>query len=510
MTEDLDQDNGHRVDLDDELDLDQDTALSTPGELLDLEAPPRASAPALATPRPTAAPKPPQHTPARSDPRPAPTLQGARPVTTPTPRPTPRPAARRPKALTRTDVVPEFRSELRITPGAGGYDVCDPTTGQAHPLNEYEVSLARMLDGRRPVFEVLEAGERLGIPINLESLQKFISLLEQYGFLRPPESLDAALDIAVDNAWSSQGQRENSANTLFQSGIRFLRQGKPAEAASYFEVLLAEEPDNVEARELLAMANQSLAAAAPQPSQLTSTPHAETPLVVAPTPLSVQLPTMQEAPQPLPVRRGMLWRYVLIGGGAVIVAVIALLVAYLQRSADRAEPVIAKTDPPSPTTPAVVAAPTAPGPPTPGPPTPEVVAVPTTSAPTTPDPTKPEGSEAPSAPAVTRVEAPSAGELRSFLRAPRQVRKGEKLFEIVRVDGDPVKIKQRQLDVEEMRSLAKQDPDYQAFLADARSELAKVKKVVVVMVKAPKDGKASPKANPGTTVRGGDVLAEIE
>jgi len=440
-------------------------------------------------------------------------------------------------------VVPEFRSELRITPGAGGYDVCDPTTGQAHPLNEYEVSLARMLDGRRPVFEVLEAGERLGIPINLESLQKFIGLLEQYGFLCPPESLDAALDIAVDNAWSSQGQRDNSANTLFQSGIRFLRQGKPAEAASYFEVLLAEEPDNVEARELLAMANQSLAAAAPQPSPLTSTPHAETPLVVAPTPLSVQMPTMQEAPQPLPVRRGMLWRYVLIGGGAVIDAGIGLTVGILRRSADRAEPVIAKTDPPNPTTPdklaptkpAVVAVPTTPVlttpvpttpvpttpvPTTPVPTTPEVVADPTkpdpttpdptTPDPTTPDPTTPDASEAPSAPEVTRVEAPSAGELRSFLRAPRQVRKGEKLFEIVRVDGDPVKIKQRQLDVEEMRSLAKQDPDYQAFLADARSELAKVMKVVVVTVKAPKDGKASPKAKPGTAVRSGAVLAEIE
>src|SRR5512140_1297808 len=173
------------------------------------------------------------------------------------------PRAYVPQRLGPSDVVPEFRRELRLTRfDNGGVRVFDSATGQTCMLNEFEVSLARMLDGKRRVVEILASSGRLGIPVNLESLQKFVERLEEHGLLGQAQS-GAPREVAT---WASRGQWESSVRTLFQSGIRFLRMGKHAEAVGYFEALLEEDPQKVEALELLAMAKEAMdAAAVPEP-----------------------------------------------------------------------------------------------------------------------------------------------------------------------------------------------------------------------------------------------------
>ena len=219
-----------------------------------------------------------------------------------------RPSTRNiPQALASTDVVPEFRSELKLTRLAGGgYEVTDPSTGRVSALNDLEISFARMLNGRRRVYEILEATERLGIPVNLASLQKFVVQLEQNGFL--VGSAPVATAGAENKTWATRGSWESGVRSMFQSGIRQLRLGKYAEAAGYFEAMLQADPDNIEAVELLAMAEQArdgkavaqTAIAAMMPPMSTTAPMiAQQPTMIAQQPTMMAQQAMMMPPQQL-------------------------------------------------------------------------------------------------------------------------------------------------------------------------------------------------------------------
>ena len=545
---------------DDNDDLDGATVLNQPGdpfdqdtvtESLDLKAdsftplalPP---APLRAITRPTPPTKPAAAVP--RDTGPGARGSKAQPVGTPVATP----ERHRPKLLSRTDITPELRKDLRMRRVADGYLLQDPTSNNEQTLNEYEVSLVRMLNGKRPVFELLDAVERLGIPVNLESFQKFVVQLENRGFLRPPQTVDAALDQAVEAAWPTRGDWESSVRALFQSGIRFLRAGKHEEAAGYFEALLEEDPDNIEARELLAMATSprvaprddakvdALAPTARQvpvvtvPNATMATVSARMPataevnisattgstaMQIATAPASmpmasaIQYELPRGAPGPLPRLLTPL-QYLVIGMVLVLGGVVGFLVL---DSRHRGPPAVIAADPPEidPKRPLIVAAlqidasradaaraiDDAPNPATLAPDAPV--------NPTPPDPV-PDKKPPPAPVIVQQVHAPGAGEVTSFLRVPRKVRSGDKLFQIERVVGDPGKIKAAVAKVDEMTALAHKDPVYDPFLADARAELAKVRQVAVTVVKAPRAGWASPKVENGATVRGGQTLAEIQ
>jgi biotin carboxyl carrier protein len=523
-----------------------------------------------------------------------------------------------------TDIVPEFRRDLQIQRVAGGVQVVDPVTGTGHSLNEYEVSLARMLNGKRPVFEVIEASERLGIPINVESLQKFIGKLEMQGLLQPPESIDSA----IDKAWPSRGQWESNVRTLFQSGIRFLRQGKHEEAIGYFEALLAEDPDNVEAKELLEMSKQATRApvptvVVPPPSGAISipgyhmTPSGPVPVVPGTIPGAApqypspphgypsqpqidsagypaqrpqefpQLPmggapgTSQQyqaqayppgypqqvpgyppqAPMPHPAKAPSVSKPLLIGGLVALVAIGGML-GFLFLKKGNQEPTAKVADGSAQTVGSAAAigsgsaaavtvdmgsgTKTVPAVGSGGSGTGSAAAAAGSgaagSAAATPDTgsgsakpdvgagsaTAPEagsgksppeagsgaGSAAPdeTAPAsASPVNAPTGGEVTAFLKGTRAVKKGEKLFSIVTISGDPAKIKELTGKVKEMETLAKSDPDtYKEFVATAKRDLAAVRKINTTVVTAPKAGKATPKIRSGATVRAGQVLATIQ
>ncbi len=152
------------------------------------------------------------------------------------------------------DKVPLFRRELQHARKSETLvEVTDPAANKSFTLYDFELSLARMLDGTRTLSEVVDSGQRLGIPVNLESLRQFIRQLGRYGFLAPegtePESSDRH---------PPREQWDESLRVLFQTGLRMSRQGRYAEAAGYFEAMLHQDADNLEAQEMLAQVRQRL------------------------------------------------------------------------------------------------------------------------------------------------------------------------------------------------------------------------------------------------------------
>jgi len=158
-----------------------------------------------------------------------------------------------PRPLAAGDAVPIFRTDLVIEKGssAGLFEVGEPDTGRHFTLYEFELSIARMFDGRRHASDVIENGVRLGIPVELDGLNKFVRQLWRYGFLAPPGSAPSP-SAGEESAWGEREKWDEATRTLFQTGLRLMRQGRPQDAQSYFQAVLDAEPGNAEARELLA------------------------------------------------------------------------------------------------------------------------------------------------------------------------------------------------------------------------------------------------------------------
>jgi hypothetical protein len=151
------------------------------------------------------------------------------------------------------DAVPVFRTDLKIEKGANGglFEVTDPVSGRHFTLYEFELSIARMLDGRRHASDVIENGVRLGIPIDLDGLYKFVRQLWRYGFLAPP-GVEPVPEGQEEGGWPEREKWDEATRTLFQTGLRLMRQGRPQDAQSYFQAVLDADPGNVEATEHLA------------------------------------------------------------------------------------------------------------------------------------------------------------------------------------------------------------------------------------------------------------------
>src|SRR3954464_14052811 len=99
--------------------------------------------------------------------------------------------------LTPEDVVPAFRADLKLADpvhGAGEklVTVADPLSGKSMAFRGFELSIARMLNGRRPAHEGLDAAGQNGLPPSLEGLSGFVKKLKSLGFLSHP--LDAPVE----------------------------------------------------------------------------------------------------------------------------------------------------------------------------------------------------------------------------------------------------------------------------------------------------------------------------
>lgn len=142
------------------------------------------------------------------------------------------------------DVVPTLRGDLVITPSKssrGTLDVLDPTCERSFTLYDFEVSIARMLDGRRTTGEVIVAANRLGIPVTLATLRTFLQQLRAYQFI------DANVRPEGDSTWAPRREWTVEVRELYQSALRLMRASRFDEARRYVDAMVAADPSNVEA-----------------------------------------------------------------------------------------------------------------------------------------------------------------------------------------------------------------------------------------------------------------------
>jgi hypothetical protein len=144
------------------------------------------------------------------------------------------------------DRVPRMRGDLLIVQAPRSravFHVKDPINNRAFSLLDTEVTVARMLDGKRSVKDVIENAGKLGIEVNLESLQHFISHLKGYRFI------DQDVEEG-DSTWPKRKQWTEEERQLYQASMKMLREGHFAEALSFAESLEAADPSSEEAKQL--------------------------------------------------------------------------------------------------------------------------------------------------------------------------------------------------------------------------------------------------------------------
>jgi len=157
-------------------------------------------------------------------------------------------------ALNPQDTVPALRADLELgdlAPGRGEADIhiSHPQTGKPMVLKAVEVSVARMLDGRRTADEVINAAAKIGIPMKLPGLNGFIHKLEREGLLagEPPPPPTEGI-----NTWEPRAEWSPEVRTLFQAALRAARADDFSNALGRLEQLLAVSPDIDEAKQLRA------------------------------------------------------------------------------------------------------------------------------------------------------------------------------------------------------------------------------------------------------------------
>ncbi|MCC6332782.1 MAG: hypothetical protein IT380_02195, partial [Myxococcales bacterium] len=156
------------------------------------------------------------------------------------------------------DAAPALRGDLLIEKPAGTkgvLQVTDPLKNRSFTLYDFEVSIARLLDGKRTAGQVIDAAARIGIPVTLESLRKFVRQLRGYRFIDerrltgevPVAAVAPPAPAPASDAWTPE------LRELFESAQRLWRQGKPDHALEYLGALLdvstaLEEPRELKAR----------------------------------------------------------------------------------------------------------------------------------------------------------------------------------------------------------------------------------------------------------------------
>ncbi len=141
------------------------------------------------------------------------------------------------------DTVPKLRGDLvisRSTTSRATLEVRDPLSERTFTLYDFEVSIARMLDGKRSAAEVLSAANRLGIPVTLATLKTFLQQLKAYKFI--DETVTGG-----ESTWPPRAQWTPGVRELYQGALRQLRQGKFDEALAYVDAMKEADPANEEA-----------------------------------------------------------------------------------------------------------------------------------------------------------------------------------------------------------------------------------------------------------------------
>ncbi|HEX4620638.1 MAG TPA: biotin/lipoyl-binding protein, partial [Myxococcaceae bacterium] len=169
-------------------------------------------------------------------------------------------AAATPPALEEGDAVPRLRADLRIAPSdtPGVVQVANGA-GRTFTLRDFEMSIARMLDGNRRAGETVEAARQIGIPLSLDSLRHFIARLRTLGFIDegqpppPPGSPPERLTWPPRSEWSDDERR------LYQQALKLFREDKFKESKAVLDQMLAKRAFAAEALDLRARIDKAIA-----------------------------------------------------------------------------------------------------------------------------------------------------------------------------------------------------------------------------------------------------------
>lgn len=159
--------------------------------------------------------------------------------------------------------VPRLRGDLKVTADLskeGVVTITDSRSGASHMVRDVELSLARMLNGQRTAQEVVEAAQRIGLPINLQSLTRFVGKLRGMGLLDEAPQGDP-LSMLPGGTWPHRDPWPQETRELYQVALRAFRSEQLGHAKELLERQMREGP-TVEAAELLAKVEQKLAARA--------------------------------------------------------------------------------------------------------------------------------------------------------------------------------------------------------------------------------------------------------
>lgn len=157
------------------------------------------------------------------------------------------------KQLSPTDPVPVLRGDLVFSnrPTGTGAEVIQIRPigfGQGTRLHGFELSLARMLDGRRSAQDVVNRATRLGLPLSVPALEGFLAFLEQHHLL----ARTAGEAASAVSPWSQRVEWDPDVRQRYQNAMRALRAGRPDDARRLLDRLLAAAPLHEEARQLRA------------------------------------------------------------------------------------------------------------------------------------------------------------------------------------------------------------------------------------------------------------------
>ncbi len=150
----------------------------------------------------------------------------------------PRPGVERP-----SDRVPALRPDLviaKLVPSGEVLEVFDPRRERGFSLLDFEITLARLLDGKRTAADLLERATALGIPVSLQTLRAFLQQLIAYQFI-DSRVREGTTTWPVRSAWSPE------VRELYQRALRAFRAGNNHDARAELDELKRLDPSNLEA-----------------------------------------------------------------------------------------------------------------------------------------------------------------------------------------------------------------------------------------------------------------------
>lgn len=154
------------------------------------------------------------------------------------------------KHLSPTDPVPSLRGDVVFSqrPTGSGAEVIQIRPigfGEGTRLHGFELSIARMLDGRRSAQDVVNRATRLGLPLSVPALEGFINHLQAHHLLaRSPG------EAAASSPWSERFEWDPIVRQQYQAALKSLRAGEVDAARLKLDRLLSHAPLLEEARGL--------------------------------------------------------------------------------------------------------------------------------------------------------------------------------------------------------------------------------------------------------------------